>query len=68
MATTVVGTIIGISQRVRARTDSAMTTAEYAVGIMAAVAFAAALIAVMRSPAVRAALSRIVQSALGTAG
>jgi len=43
-----------------------MTTAEYAVGTLAAVAFAAALIAVVRSDAVRSALARIIQSALNT--
>ncbi len=43
-----------------------MTTAEYAVGTLAAVAFAAALIAVIRSDAVRAALNRIIQTALST--
>lgn len=45
-----------------------MTTAEYAVGTLAAVAFAASLIAVARSDAVRAALARIIQTALGAGG
>jgi hypothetical protein len=36
-----------------------MTTAEYAVGTLAAVAFAAALIAVVKSDTVRAALARV---------
>ena len=44
--------------------DLGMTTAEYAVGTVAAVAFAAVLYKVVRSPAVSSALSSIVQSAL----
>jgi len=41
-----------------------MTTAEYAVGTIAAVAFAAVLYKVVRSGAVSSALSSIVTSAL----
>lgn len=41
-----------------------MTTAEYAVGILAAVAFAGLLLTVVRSDAVRSALTNIVTSAL----
>ncbi len=41
-----------------------MTTAEYAVGTIAAVAFAVVLYKVVRSPAVASALTQIVQSAL----
>ena len=44
-----------------------MTTAEYAVGTMAAVAFAALLLAVVHSDAVRAALTGIITSALNVA-
>lgn len=44
--------------------DRGMTTAEYAVGTVAAVAFAAVLYKVVRSPAVSDALTSIVQSAL----
>jgi Protein of unknown function (DUF4244) len=44
--------------------DRGMTTAEYAVGTVAAVAFAVVLYKVVRSPAVSALLSSIVQSAL----
>jgi hypothetical protein len=44
--------------------DAGMTTAEYAVGTIAAVAFAAVLFKVVRSPAVESALSSILQSAL----
>ncbi|MFZ1288103.1 MAG: DUF4244 domain-containing protein [Candidatus Phosphoribacter sp.] len=48
------------------RVDDGMTTAEYAVGTLAAVAFAAALIAVVKSEAVRSALTQIIQTALAT--
>jgi hypothetical protein len=41
-----------------------MTTAEYAVGTVAAVAFAGLLLAIVRSDAVRAALTGIITSAL----
>ena len=41
-----------------------MTTAEYAVGTVAAVAFAAVLFKVVQSPAVHSALASIVVSAL----
>lgn len=53
-----------IAQRVRARIDVGMSTAEYAVGTVAAVGFAVVLYKVVRSPAVSAALSSIVKSAL----
>jgi hypothetical protein len=48
----------------RVRNDFGMTTAEYAVGTVAAVAFAVVLYKVVRSPAVSSALTSIVQSAL----
>jgi len=51
-----------------ARRDVGMTTAEYAVGIMAACTFALVLLGVVKSDAVRSALTGIVQSALGLAG
>ena len=44
--------------------DLGMTTAEYAVGTVAAVAFAAVLYKIVRSPAVSSALSSIITSAL----
>ncbi|MFD1053777.1 DUF4244 domain-containing protein [Terrabacter terrigena] len=50
------------------RRDVGMTTAEYAVGIMAACTFALVLLGVVKSDAVRGALTGIVQSALGLAG
>ncbi|NLA64526.1 MAG: DUF4244 domain-containing protein [Leucobacter sp.] len=48
--------------------DRGAITAEYAVVIMAAVAFAGLLVAIMRSGEVRAMLVDLVQNALGTAG
>jgi hypothetical protein len=45
-----------------------MTTAEYAVGTMAACAFAAVLLLVVKSDAVRGALASVITTALGTAG
>jgi hypothetical protein len=44
--------------------DAGMSTAEYAVGTVAAVAFAAVLFKVVHSAAVSSALSHIVTSAL----
>ena len=46
--------------------EEGMTTAEYAVGTVAAVAFAALLLAVVKSGPVKSALTEIVVSALGT--
>ena len=54
--------------RTRAKAEAGMTTAEYAVGIMAACTFALVLLGVVRSDAVRGALAGLVQSALGLAG
>jgi len=44
-----------------------MTTAEYAVGTLAACAFAAVLMAVVRSGAIKAALTNLITSALSIA-
>jgi hypothetical protein len=46
------------------RDDKGMNTAEYAVGTLAAVAFAAVLLKVLTSGTVQAALSAIIQRAL----
>ena len=54
----VLGTIV--------RDDAGMTTAEYAVGTIAAVAFAAVLYKVVQSGVVQSALTAIIQSALHT--
>jgi len=51
-----------ISRRIK--DDVGMTTAEYAVGTIAAVAFAVVLYRVVQSSAVQDALSSIIQSAL----
>lgn len=53
-----------ITRRIRRTGDAGMSTAEYAVGTVAAVAFAVVLYKIVRSPAVSSALSSIVQSAL----
>lgn len=53
---------------VRRQIDAGMTTAEYAVGTLAACAFAAVLLAVVRSGPVRAALASVITAALGSAG
>lgn len=50
---------------VRKRSDDGMNTAEYAVGTLAAVAFAGVLLAVVRSDTVRAALADVIARALG---
>ena len=54
--------------RVRGVGEAGMTTAEYAVGTLAAVAFAALLLAVVKSGPVRAALAGVITAALGTGG
>ncbi|MGK0722110.1 DUF4244 domain-containing protein [Leucobacter sp. W1478] len=51
-----------------ARSDRGAVTAEYAIVIMAAVAFAGLLVAIMRSGEIRAMLVDLVQNALGSAG
>jgi Protein of unknown function (DUF4244) len=53
-----------ILARLRGRGDEGMTTVEYAVGTLAAVAFAGVLLKVLTSDAVQSALSAIVQRAL----
>ncbi|GAA1845575.1 DUF4244 domain-containing protein [Asanoa iriomotensis] len=49
----------------RMRDDDGMTTAEYAVGTVAAVAFAAGLLKVVTSDRILAALSAVISRALG---
>lgn len=51
--------------RTRRAAEAGMTTAEYAVGTLAACAFAALLIAIIRSPEIRATLAGLITSALG---
>ena len=50
----------------RLRFDAGMSTAEYAVGTVAAVAFAVVLYKIVRSSAVSSALSAIITHALHT--
>jgi hypothetical protein len=52
------------SRRVKAALDAGMSTAEYAVGTIAAVAFAVVLYKIVRSDAVSSTLSSIIRSAL----
>ena len=52
------------TRRTRLVSDAGMTTAEYAVGTVAAVAFAVVLFKIVRSAAVSSALTSIVVSAL----
>lgn len=49
------------------RREAGMTTAEYAVGTLAAVAFAAVLMVVVKSGAVKSALTGIIETALSVA-
>jgi Protein of unknown function (DUF4244) len=54
-----------LAQRInRLGGEAGMSTAEYAVGTVAAVAFAAVLFKVVRAPAVQTALSSVITSAL----
>lgn len=53
--------------RLRQEAQSGMTTAEYAVGTLAACAFAAVLLAVVRSGSVQTALTNLITSALSIA-
>ncbi|MEO6503407.1 MAG: DUF4244 domain-containing protein [Jatrophihabitantaceae bacterium] len=53
-----------VTARIGDEVEAGMATAEYAVGTVAAVAFAAVLFKVVRSQAVHNALSQIVTSAL----
>jgi Protein of unknown function (DUF4244) len=48
----------------RRRRDSGMNTAEYAVGTLAAVAFAGVLLKVLTSDAIQSALSELIAKAL----
>ena len=52
---------------IRDAADAGMTTAEYAVGTLAACAFAATLLAIVRSGAVKSALTDLIASALSIA-
>lgn len=58
----------GVRKLAQLRDDRGAVTAEYAVVIMGAVAFAGVLVAIMRSGEVRAFLLNLVEQALGSAG
>jgi hypothetical protein len=55
------------SARLRAGAEAGMTTAEYAVGTVAACSFAALLFTILHSSAVQAALTGLITRALGMA-
>ena len=55
-------------RRARRTIDAGMTTAEYAVGTLAAGAFAAVLLAIVRSGPIKSALAKVITTALGIAG
>lgn len=66
MTATVVHRARRLVRRLRELGEEGMTTAEYAVGTVAAVAFAALLLTIVRSGPVKSALSGIIVGALGT--
>lgn len=59
-----------MQMRIRALrcTEAGMSTAEYAVGTLAAVAFAAVLMVVVKSGPVKSALASVITTALGIGG
>jgi uncharacterized protein DUF4244 len=59
-----VGPLSPLWRRLRRTADAGMSTAEYAVGTVAAVGFAVVLYKVVRSAAVSSALTSLVNSAL----
>ncbi len=58
--------IVRLRAAARRAGEAGMTTAEYAVGTVAAVAFAALLIAIVKSGPVKSALTSIIVGALRT--
>ena len=61
-------TLVSRFSRIRRAAEAGMTTAEYAVGTLAACAFAAVLLAVVRSGMVKSALASVIAAALGSVG
>ena len=61
-------TLVSRFSRIRRAAEAGMTTAEYAVGTLAACAFAAVLLAVVRSGTVKSALASVIAAALGSVG
>jgi hypothetical protein len=64
LRTLITSTARRVRRRLTTALDAGMSTAEYAVGTVAAVAFAVVLYKIVRSDAVSSALSSIVRSAL----
>lgn len=60
-------TLMARTAQLRKEAQAGMTTAEYAVGTLAACAFAAVLMGVVRSGAIKDALSNLIASALSIA-
>lgn len=56
--------MLSLRQRIRSRGEQGMATVEYALVTVAAAAFAAVLIAVIKSPEVRSSIASIVGQAL----
>jgi hypothetical protein len=61
------GVLTARLDRLRHQGQAGMTTAEYAVGTLAACAFAATLLAIVRSGEVKSALTSLITSALSIA-
>ena len=61
-------TLVTRFSTIRRAAEAGMTTAEYAVGTLAACAFAAVLLAVVRSGTVKSALASVIATALGSVG
>jgi hypothetical protein len=61
-------TLVRRFSTIRRAGEAGMTTAEYAVGTLAACAFAAVLLAVVRSGPVKSALASVIAAALGSVG
>ena len=66
MTTRIVASIRPVRRRLRRLGERGMTTAEYAVGTVAAVAFAGLLLAIVKSGPVKSALSKVIVAALGS--
>lgn len=61
-------TLVTRFSTIRRTAEAGMTTAEYAVGTLAACAFAGVLLAVVRSGTVKSALASVIAAALGSVG
>jgi len=61
-------TLVTRFSTIRRSAEAGMTTAEYAVGTLAACAFAAVLLTIVRSDTVKSALASVITAALGSVG